>query len=58
MAEKSFSKTERVLPDFSLPGNFMRSGGFFIREPQVAPRLKREAARRGQPVPRVNLPES
>jgi hypothetical protein len=48
---------ERVLADWSLTGNkLQRSVGFLRKGRRLAPRLKAEAARRGQPVPTVHLP--
>lgn len=48
---------ERALADWSLTGNrFQRSVGFLLKGRRLAPRLKAEAARRGQPVPAVRLP--
>jgi hypothetical protein len=48
---------ERALADWSITGNkLVRSLGFLRKGRQLEPRLAAEAARRGQPVPRVNLP--
>ena len=48
---------ERVLADWSLTGNRLeRSIGFLRKGRSLAPRLKAEAARRGQPVPKVRIP--
>jgi hypothetical protein len=48
---------ERALADFSITGNrVVRSLGFLRRGRSLKPRLATEAARRGQPVPKVNLP--
>jgi hypothetical protein len=48
---------ERALADWSLTGNrIQKSVGFLRKGRRLAPRLKAEAARRGQPVPRVNFP--
>ncbi|MGP8060790.1 MAG: pyridoxamine 5'-phosphate oxidase family protein [Acidimicrobiales bacterium] len=48
---------ERALADWSVVGNrFQVAVGFLAKGRRLAPRLKAEAARRGQPVPRVNLP--
>jgi hypothetical protein len=50
-------RVERVLADWSLTGSRLRrSAGFLRKGRRLAPRLKAEAARRGQPVPTVNLP--
>jgi len=50
-------RVERVLADWSLTGNrLQRSVGFLRKGRRLAPRLKAEAARRGQRVPTVNLP--
>jgi hypothetical protein len=47
----------RVLADWSLTGTRARVAiGFLAKGRRLAPRLKAEAARRGQAVPRVNLP--
>ncbi len=48
---------ERVLADWSIKGNRVRSTiDFLAKGRRLAPRVEAEAARRGQPVPRVNLP--
>ena len=48
---------ERALADWSIAGNMLaRSIGFLRKGRQLRPRLAAEAARRGQPVPRVHLP--
>jgi hypothetical protein len=48
---------ERALADWSLTGNRLQRGlGFLAKGRQLSPRLKQEAARRGQPVPKVNIP--
>ncbi len=48
---------ERALADWSLVGNRAQIAlGFMAKGRRLRPRLKAEAARRGQPVPRVNLP--
>jgi hypothetical protein len=48
---------ERALADWSITGSrVMRSVGFLRKGRQLKPRLASEAARRGQPVPRVRLP--
>ncbi|HTX30734.1 MAG TPA: pyridoxamine 5'-phosphate oxidase family protein [Solirubrobacteraceae bacterium] len=48
---------ERALADWSLTGNrLQRSLGFLRKGRRLTPRLKAEAARRGQPVPTVRLP--
>jgi hypothetical protein len=50
-------RVERALADWSLTGNRVRrSVGFLRKGRRLAPRLKAEAARRGQPVPTINLP--
>ncbi len=50
-------RVERALADWSVAGNrAQRSVGFLLKGRRLAPRLKAEAARRGQPVPAVNLP--
>ncbi len=47
---------ERALADWSIAGNGLtRSLGFLRKGRQLKPRLAAEAARRGQPVPRVHL---
>ncbi len=54
-----FFKVHRLLPDFSLPGNRLLMAwalALLNASRRLAPRLKREASRRGQPVPRINLP--
>ena len=51
-------RVERALADWSLTGNrLQRSVDFLRKGRRLAPRLKAEAARRGQPVPAVRLPE-
>jgi hypothetical protein len=48
---------ERALADWSLTGNRLQRGLGFLRKGRtLSPRLQAEAARRGQPVPRINLP--
>jgi hypothetical protein len=48
---------ERALADWSLAGNRAQIAlGFMAKGRRLRPRLKAEAARRGQPVPRVNIP--
>ncbi|HUS16799.1 MAG TPA: pyridoxamine 5'-phosphate oxidase family protein [Chloroflexia bacterium] len=55
-AEAQF-EVDRLLPDFSLPGGKLQVTLAFMRAArQLTPRLKQEAARRGQPVPEVRLP--
>ena len=50
-------KVERQLADWSLAGTGIKQMLAFMGKQRVlAPRLKTEAARRGQPVPKVNLP--
>jgi Pyridoxamine 5'-phosphate oxidase len=49
-------RIERALADWSLSGNRARVAiGFLAKGRRLAPRLKAEAARRGQPVPRVRM---
>ena len=48
---------ERALADWSITGNRLQRGvGFLRKGRRLRPRLKAEAARRGQPVPTVNIP--
>lgn len=48
---------ERALADWSLAGSRLKIAAGFIRKGRaLSPRLSAEAARRGQPVPDVNLP--
>ena len=48
---------DRALADWSVAGNRARSGVDFLRKGRrLAPRLRAEATRRFQPVPRVNFP--
>jgi len=48
---------DRALADWSLTGNRLQIAvGFLRKGRRLAPRLKTEAARRGQPVPTINLP--
>lgn len=50
-------RVERALADWSLTGNRLQSSLGFLRKGRtLTPRLKGEAARRGQPVPEVRLP--
>jgi hypothetical protein len=50
-------RIERALADWSLTGNRAQVAiGFLAKGRRLAPRLQAEAARRGQPVPTVNLP--
>jgi hypothetical protein len=50
-------RVERALADWSITGNRAQAAiGFLRKGRRLAPRLKAEAARRGQPVPTVNLP--
>jgi len=52
----SWFQIERALGDWSTPGNRLRVAMTYIaKAPRLAPRLKREAARRGQHVPKVRL---
>ncbi len=47
---------QRALADWSITGNRLQRGIGFLRKGRLlSPRLKAEAARRGQPVPRINL---
>ena len=56
-AEGSRLHVERALADWSLTGNRVQiTIGFLRKGRRLAPRLKTEAARRGQPVPTINLP--
>ena len=56
-AEGSRLHVERALADWSLTGNRVQiTIGFLRKGRRLAPRLKKEAARRGQPVPTINLP--
>jgi hypothetical protein len=49
-------RVERVLADWSLTGSRAgRTVGFLRKGRRLAPRLKAEAARRGQPVPKIKL---
>jgi hypothetical protein len=49
-------RVERALADWSITGNrLQRAAGFLRKGRRLAPRLKAEAARRGQPVPTVNF---
>ncbi len=55
--EGSRLQVERALADWSLTGNRVQiAAGFLRKGRRLAPRLKTEAARRGQPVPTINLP--
>ncbi len=50
-------RVERALADWSLTGNrAQRAIGFLRKGRRLTPRLRAEAARRGQPVPTVTLP--
>jgi hypothetical protein len=50
-------RVERALADWSLTGNRLQASlGFLRKGRMLTPRLKGEAARRGQPVPEVRLP--
>jgi hypothetical protein len=50
-------QVDRVLADWSITGNRLRSTiDFLAKGRRLVPRVKAEAARRGQPVPQVNLP--
>jgi hypothetical protein len=49
-------RVERVLADWSLTGSrAQRTIGFLRKGRRLAPRLKAEAGRRGQPVPKIKL---
>ncbi len=53
----SFEVT-RLLADWSLPGNkLMAAKSFLSNGRKLAPRLKFEAQRRGQPIPKVRFPK-
>jgi hypothetical protein len=50
-------KVEKAIADWSLPGNRVRmAAGFLSKGRKLAPRLAREAERRGQPIPKVRFP--
>jgi hypothetical protein len=50
-------RVDRALADWSLTGNRLKAAiGFLGKGRRLAPRLKAEAARRGQPVPEVRFP--
>jgi hypothetical protein len=50
-------RVERALGDWSLPGGALRTTvGFLSKGPVLRRRLRDEAARRGQPAPRVRFP--
>ncbi len=50
-------RVERLLGDFSLPGNRLGvTKAFLTKAAQLQPRLKAEAERRGQPVPKIHKP--
>jgi hypothetical protein len=58
-AQGGLFRIERALGDWSSPGNRLQVGKAFLwKAPKLAPRLKAEAARRGQPVPRVRVGRS
>lgn len=49
-------RVHRALADWSLVGNRAKTAGSFLRARRtLTPRLKAEAARRGQPVPKVRI---
>ncbi len=49
-------RVERALTDWSLAGSKMgRTLGFLAHGRALRPRLEREAARRGQPVPKIHV---
>ncbi len=51
-------RVERLLGDWSLSGNRLKFLlDFIAKQRQMTPRLRAEAARRGQPVPRVRFPD-
>ena len=51
-------RVERLLGDWSLTGSRLTSTlGMLAKGRRLAPRLRAEAARRGQPVPRVRFPD-
>jgi hypothetical protein len=55
--ERPRLRVQRALADWSITGNrAQRAVGFLRKGRRLAPRLKAEAARRGQPVPNINLP--
>lgn len=50
-------RVERALGDWSAPGGFLRMGiGFLSKGRVLGPRLRQEARRRNQPVPKVRFP--
>lgn len=52
----SWFQIERALGDWSTPGNRLKVAMTYIaKAPKLAPRLKEQAARRGQHVPKVRL---
>ncbi len=55
--DRTYLRVERALADWSLTGNRAQIAlGFMRKGRMLSPRLSGEAARRGQPVPRVRLP--
>ncbi len=55
-AKGSWFHIERALGDWSTPGNRLQVAWSFVANaPALRPRLKSEARRRGQPVPKVRL---
>lgn len=49
-------RIERALPSWSITGNRAQSAlGFLAKGRRLRPRLAEEAARRGQPVPKINI---
>jgi hypothetical protein len=56
--EQAHFRVERQLADWSLNGSRLHAAwGLLSKVFVLSPRLKREAARYGQPVPKVHLPE-
>ena len=55
-----FVRVERAIPDWSIPGGSrLQVGmGFLGKGRLLRPRLRAEAARRGQPVPKVRFGRS
>ena len=58
-AQGDLFRIERALGDWSSPGNKLQVAKAFLgKAPKLASRLKAQAARRGQPVPRVRVGRS